>query len=82
MEWQHVGEYYTDDSNKNTYEGYDVFNARLGYKRSHWQIWVNILNIADDLYATRADTSWGKTTYTPGTPRTFNIGIEFNLFRK
>lgn len=82
LEWQHVGEYYTDDSNKNTYEGYDVFNARLGYKRSHWQIWVNILNIADDLYATKADTSWGKTTYTPGNPRTFNIGIEFNLFRK
>lgn len=80
LEWQHVSEYFTDESNKNTYEGYDVFNARLGYKRPHWQIWINVLNIADDLYATRADTAWGRTSYTPGMPRTFNIGLEFNLF--
>lgn len=80
LEWQHVGEYFTDQVNENTYGEYDVFNARVGYKKGHWHIWTNLLNVTDKLYANRADTSWGRTTYTPGTPRTFNVGLEINLF--
>ncbi|WP_456377403.1 TonB-dependent receptor domain-containing protein [Lutibacter sp.] len=80
LEWQHVGEYFTDQANQYTYEGYDIFNARIGYKKGHWHIWTNILNVADKLYANRASTDWGRTSYTPGTPRTFNIGLEINLF--
>ena len=82
LEWQHIGEYFTDEANKNTYEGYDVFNARASYGRKHWNVWLNMMNLADKIYATRADTSWGKTTYTPGMPLTFNIGLELKLFRK
>ncbi|WP_457615781.1 TonB-dependent receptor domain-containing protein [Lutibacter sp.] len=80
VEWQHVGSYFTDDANTTTYEGYDVFNTRVGYKKGHWNLWVNMLNIADKLYATKASTDWGSTTYTPGNPRTFNLGLEINLF--
>ncbi|WP_456422012.1 TonB-dependent receptor [Lutibacter sp.] len=80
LEWQHVGEYFTDQANLFTYGGYDVFNARIGYKKGHWHIWTNLLNVADKLYAVRASTDWGRTTYTPGTPRTFNLGLEINLF--
>jgi len=80
IEWQHVGEYFTDQANKYTYEGYDIFNARVGYKKGHWHIWANLLNVADKLYANNASTAWGRTTYTPGTPRTFNVGLEINLF--
>lgn len=80
LEWQHVGEYFTDQANLYTYEGYDVFNARVGYKKGHWYIWANLLDVTDKLYANNASTDWGRTTYTPGTPRTFNIGLEINLF--
>ena len=80
LEWQHVGKYFTDQANENSYGGYDVFNARMGYKKGHWHLWADLLNVADKLYANRAETSWGKTTYTPGAPRTFNVGLEINLF--
>ncbi len=79
VEWQHVSEYFTDDKNKFTYEGYDAFNARLGYDIKHFGIWMNIMNLSDDLYATRANTAWGRTTYTPGMPRTFILGINYNF---
>lgn len=80
LEWQHVDKYFTDNANKFTYDGYDVFNSRIGYKKGHWHFWVNVLNISNKLYANRASTGWGRTTYTPGTPRTFNLGFEINLF--
>lgn len=80
LEWQHVGKYFTDQANENSYGGYDVFNARMGYKKGHCHLWADLLNVADKLYANRAETSWGKTTYTPGAPRTFNVGLEINLF--
>lgn len=80
LEWQHVGEYFTDEVNSNTFGGYDVLNARAGYKKGHWHIWTDLLNISDKLYANNASTDWGKTTYTPGTPRTFIVGLELNLF--
>lgn len=80
LEWQHVGKYFTDDVNDNVYGGYDIFNARVGYKKGHWHIWTDLLNVSDKLYANNASTDWGSTTYTPGTPRTFNIGLELNFF--
>ncbi len=79
-EWQHVGEYFTDDANEYTYSGYDIFNSRIGFKKGHWHFWLNVLNVTDKLYANRANTGWGKTTYTPGAPRTVNLGVEINLY--
>jgi len=78
-EWQHVSEYFTDELNKNTYEGYDTFNTRLGYDTAHFGIWMNVMNLTNELYATRANTAWGKTTYTPGNPKTIVIGLKYKL---
>ncbi len=79
LEWQHVSEYFTDEKNSSTYEGYDTFNMRLGYDRKHFGLWMNIMNLSDDLYATRANTAWGRTTYTPGMPRTFVVGVNYKF---
>jgi len=79
VEWQHVSEYFTDDKNEFTYEGYDTFNARLGYDMKHFGLWMNIMNLSDDLYSTRANTAWGRTTYTPGVPRTFVVGLNYKF---
>ncbi len=79
LEWQHVSDYFTDDQNTNTYEGYDSFNARLGYDNKNFGIWLNVMNFTDELYATRANTAYGRTTYTPGNPRTFVVGLKFKL---
>ncbi len=79
LEWQHVGEYFTEEKNEVTYDGYDLFNARLGYDGEHIGLWMNIMNLSDDLYSTRASTAWGKTTYKPGLPRTFLIGLNYKF---
>jgi len=79
VEWQHVSEYFTDQKNEFTYEGYDTLNTRLGYDTAHFGIWMNVMNLTNKLYATRANTAWGKTTYTPGNPKTIVIGLKYKL---
>ncbi len=79
LEWQHVSSYYTDDKNTTEYEGYDVFNIRTGYTYKNYEFFFNILNVNDTLYATRVSTAWGRTSYTPGMPRTFYGGITYKF---
>ena len=79
VEWQHVSEYFTDELNDYTYEGYDTFNARLGYDNARFGIWTNVMNLTNELYATRVNTAWGKTSYTPGNPKTIVIGLKYKL---
>lgn len=78
-EWQHVSKYFTDQKNEFTYEGYDTVNMRLGFDVGAFGIWMNVMNITDELYATRANTAWGRTSYTPGNPKTIVIGLKFKL---
>jgi len=80
LEWQHVGSYFTEEKNTIPYEGYDVFNARIGYKYKKIVTWLKIMNLTDNLYSPRVSTRYGKTTYTPGAPISYNLGIEYNLF--
>ena len=79
LEWQHIGEYFTDITNETTYDGYDVFNARLGYEVKQFNFYSNLMNLTNKLYSTRANTSWGRTTYTPGNPFTILIGVNYKL---
>jgi outer membrane receptor protein involved in Fe transport len=79
IEWQHIGKYYTDLTNENTYQGYDVFNARMGYEIKKFNFYTNLMNLTNKLYSTRTNTSWGKTTYTPGNPFTILIGVNYKL---
>jgi len=79
VEWQHIGEYFTDDKNEKTYDGYDVFNARLGYDMKHFSLFVNAMNFTDELYSTRTSYSWGKTSYRPGNPMNFLFGIKYKM---
>ena len=79
LEWQHVSEYYTDDKNTTTYDGYNIFNLRTAYNFKNIELFLNVMNIDDTLYATRVSTSWGRTTYTPGMPRTFYGGITYKF---
>ena len=79
VEWQHIGKYFTDDKNEKTYDGYDMFNARLGYDTKHVSFYMNIMNFTDELYSTRTSYSWGKTSYRPGNPRNFLVGVKYKL---
>lgn len=79
IEWQYIGKYFTDDKNEKTYDGYNTFNARIGYDMKHITIYLNAINFTDELYSTRTSYSWGKTTYRPGNPMNFLFGIKYKL---
>ncbi len=79
VEWQHIDNYYMDAANTKTYEGYDIFNVRLGYEWRSFEIWSNIMNISDELYATVARANqWGQS-YSLGKPRNVNVGIAYKF---
>jgi iron complex outermembrane recepter protein len=78
-EWQHLGPYFMDQENTETYEGYNLFNFRAGYAFKSLEYWLNIMNVSNELYATTVDKSaWGKN-YRPGAPRAFHIGVAWNF---
>jgi iron complex outermembrane receptor protein len=78
-EWQKIASYYMDPMNTVKYQGYDVFNVRMGYRRGPFEIWMNVLNVTDNYYSyisTRSSTSY---SYQLAEPRNFNLGISYDL---
>ena len=86
LEYQLVGSYYQDQVNTVKYGGYSIFNARVGYKWKSIELYTNVLNLTDKLYAynvTRGNTTTSQPTYTAAAPRTFLFGLQYNLsFKK
>ncbi|WP_188493839.1 TonB-dependent receptor [Flavobacterium palustre] len=82
VEWQHVGNYYQDQVNTVKYSGYDIFNFRAGYQWKGIEIYGNIINLTDKLYAynvSRANLSTSQPAYLAAAPRTFLLGIQYNF---
>lgn len=85
IEWQLVGSYYQDQINTVKYDGYNLFNARIGYHWKSIEIYGNVLNLTDKLYAynvSRANTANAQPTYTAAAPRTFVFGLQYNFSLK
>ena len=82
LEWQHLSSYYMDAANTEKYEGFNALNLRLGFERKRLDTWINVLNITDELYATNASKSRFGKSYSPGDPRTFNVGVAFRFIDK
>lgn len=79
LEWQHINSYFMDQQNTKTYDGCDVFNLRLGYEWKSFEIWTNVLNLTDELYATVARaTKWGQS-YSLGKPQHITFGIAYSF---
>lgn len=82
MEWQHMDGYFMDAANTREYDGFDIVHLRTGYERKGFEVWLNIMNLTDELYATNASRSaWGQN-YTPGDPRTFTVGMAYKFQKK
>ncbi len=93
LEWQHMSAWYQDQINSVKYEdkgvfglkGISVLNARIGYEWKCIEVFSNIMNLSNELYAfnaTRGNTSTSRTTYTPAPPRTFVFGVQYNFTAK
>nr|WP_288832641.1 TonB-dependent receptor [uncultured Flavobacterium sp.] len=85
LEWQLVSSYYQDQVNTVKYSGYDVLNFRAGYQWKGIEIYGNIINLTDKLYAynvSRANLSTSQPAYLAAAPRTFLLGIQYNFSLK
>lgn len=82
VEWQIVSSWFQNQVNTIKYEGYNVFNARVGYKWKDLEWFVNAMNVTDKLYAynvTRGNASNATPSFTAAAPRTFVFGMQYNL---
>ncbi len=85
IEWQYVSSYYQDQINTIKYQGYNLFNARVGYKYKSIEVYGNVMNLTDKLYAynvSRGNTATSQPTYTAAAPRTFIVGLQYNFSLK
>ena len=80
LECRRVGKYYMDNLNQHIYKGYTVANIRAGYEISHYEIWVNALNVFDKYYSVLSayapDSGYA---YQLGDPRLFTLGVSFRF---
>ena len=80
LRWTHVGEYFTNPGNTNSYDGHDVFT--LGGHRDlndDLAISLRVDNLFDRRYADRADFAFGNERFFPGRPRTLFAGLTLSL---
>lgn len=87
LEWQHIGAFYVDPAHTGTYPGYNLLNLRLAYEaRTHIVkgagIWLHLLNVTDQLYATTVAGNQYGVTYTAAPPRTLALGISYAFQQK
>ena len=84
-EWQHVSAYYQNQLNTAMYDGYNLVNARIGYNWKGIELFTNVMNVFDVLYATnvtRGNRATDRSTYTPAAPRTVVMGLQYNFSGK
>jgi outer membrane receptor protein involved in Fe transport len=93
VEWQRISSWYQDQTNQTRYDdrgflglkGVSYLNLRAGYELKGVEIFTNVMNITNELYAnaaTRGNAATDRTTFTPAAPRTFLIGMQYTFNRK
>jgi outer membrane receptor protein involved in Fe transport len=66
-----------DASNTAEYEGHDLFDLTFDYDMgAQAQLQVQVQNILDEDYATRADKWFGDNRYFPGEGRRFMLSLK------
>ncbi len=81
LEWVHMDEYYTEETNTSQYEGHDLVNLRYQYEsRDDWYFAARITNLFDTDYAERADFNpFSGDRYFIGEPASLylTVGMDF-----
>lgn len=87
LEWQYIGSWFKDDANLYKYDdrtfilkGASILNLRMAYKIKSIELYCNILNLTNELYANSVTRgSNNKDSFAAGAPRTFAFGFNFNF---
>lgn len=78
LEWEHVGDYFTDETNTQKYSGHYLINLRSQYQiTSGMSVYGRIQNLTDKRYSTYTSNQVGseEISYRPGAPLTVFAGI-------
>lgn len=92
-EWQRMSEWYQNQVNTVKYNdkgflgarGISLLNMRTGYDWKGVELFMNIYNLTDELYAntaTRGNNPSDKSNFNPGAPRIFNFGMQYSFTAK
>jgi len=86
LEFVHLGQYWMDQANTETYEGHQLLNFRIHYPvNPQFKLSARILNLEDKTYATNASykpAAFGnpeKFEYAPGMPRTAYVSANYSF---
>ena len=90
IEWERMSSWYQNQINTVSYnargafglKGISVLNLRAGYQIKGIELFSNIMNITNELYAysaTRGNSSTDRSTFNAAAPRTFVFGIQYNF---
>ena len=82
IEWEHLGDYYTDETNTAKYAGHNLFNLRGEYELTeHAVLFGRVMNLFDKRYSTYTSNQVGDPdiTYRPGNPVTGVVGLRLSL---
>lgn len=82
LEWVRVGSYWLEASNAaafGRYAGHDLLNVRARYAvTKRLALSARVMNAADKRYADSASVTSNTPVFSPGLPRAFYGGVEFN----
>ncbi|WP_040006517.1 TonB-dependent receptor [Fibrisoma limi] len=90
LEWQRISPWYQNQINTVRYNdrgafgapGVSVINFRTGYVWKGLEVYMNVLNLTDELYAnnaSRGNAPTDRTTFTPAAPRTVVVGLQYQF---
>ncbi|GLS24915.1 TonB-dependent receptor [Marinibactrum halimedae] len=82
LEWEHLGEYYTDETNTQKYGGHGLYNVRAKYAlNDRFEIYGRVQNLTDKLYSTYTSNQVGDPdiSYRPGMPRAVFGGFRYTF---
>ncbi|MDQ3111018.1 MAG: TonB-dependent receptor [Bacteroidota bacterium] len=90
LEWQGIGPWYKNDANTFKYEdktflfkGASILNLRTAYQFKNVEVYCNILNLTDELYANGVTRNAGnKDTFAAGAPRIVAFGLTYHFQAK
>lgn len=75
----YVGSYWIDDANTEKYDGHTILNLRANYRKNAYEVYGQILNVADVHYADSTSYSSNQASYTPAAPRTYLLGLRYHF---
>jgi outer membrane receptor protein involved in Fe transport len=82
LEWQHLDRYFMNVANTYAYDGYNLLHLRMGYEVRGVELWVNIENLTDELYANIASRGRFGDSYSPGAARNVVFGAGYRFGRR